>query len=254
MAKDPSAAPPITPIGILGIALAMLLLAGAAFGLLQAGDRDLEDASSLKRAFSIAALPGNWTQVQVRGLRDGREVYLFEDPSAGEPAALPPDPEPDVKPANKSKSSSGPGAGRGGKRRNSDKKRWLRLVVGRENQPPRRMALVRLPLNRAESELKSLFQGLSYKDLEEVGEDGGDLPMDSGRIDWGSYEAPFVRVRHLYQEDEKPTFHESIRVNLTLGREAWVALFAWDPRLPGNLAWVEQTLGEFQPLSEASRQ
>lgn len=109
------------------------------------------------------------------------------------------------------------------------------------------MALVRLPLARAENEIKSLFQSLSYKDLEQVGREGDDIPMDSGRFRWAGYEAPFVRVRHLYMEDDKPTFHETIRVNLTLGKQAWVALFAWDPRLEAHLAWVEETLAGIQP-------
>ena len=71
--------------------------------------------------------------------------------------------------------------------------------------------------------------------------------MDSGGFNWAGYSASFVRVRHLRQVDNKPTFHESVRVNLTVGQQAWVAILTWDERLPANQAWAESAVDGLAP-------
>ncbi len=229
----------ITPLGVLGIAIALLVVAGLALWPLAPGEVDLSDDANLLAAFEVEREPLGWTRVSARKLRGGKEVYLFEDPDAEAPAPLPIDPEPESKPKPKGKSSGGGGRGGRGSR---DKKRWSRLVEGAAGQPPRRVALVKLPVDGAKGQLRELFFGLKFRDLEKVDEKGGEVPMEGGRFDWGAYEAPYLRVRHLYAEDDKPTFHETIRVNLTVGREAWVAILEWDPREPGDVEWAKRAV------------
>lgn len=226
----------ITPLGILGIAIALLVVALLALWPLAPGEVDLADDANLQAAFEVERAPLGWTRVSARKLRGGKEVYLFEDPDAEPPAPLPVDPEPESKSGGKSSGGGGRGGG------DWDKKRWSRLVEGAADQAPRRVALVRLPASGAKGQLRELFFGLQFRDLEKVGEKGGQVPMEGGRFDWGAYEAPYLRVRHLYSEDGKPTFHETVRVNLTVGREAWVAILEWDPREPADVEWSKRAV------------
>lgn len=230
---------PNTPLWVLGVSVVLLGLVSqlGAFDMLARSTEPPVDESRVEAAFPGFAAPLNWELDHTFKLPDGIEGYVYKDPNAAEPAPLPVDP-PSPKKPDKAPSSRG---GRGGHGM-QDKEYWSRLAVGAENQAPRQVVLMYLPESLAEKQLRKWFIELRYKDLELVSEKGESIPMDSGGFNWSGYWASFVRVRHLRQVDKKPTFHESMRVNLTVGREAWVAILTWDERLPGNQAWAESAV------------
>ena len=257
--SEPADSRPATPLGILGILLGLFVIVGLGMRPFQKGDRPLSDDSAVTGTFGPEAAPLGWPLHSATRLADGREIYLYRDPDAAPPLALPEDPPAPPKPPEGSQGSSGGGRkGRGGRGGGGDwqrdKKKWTRLAFGEANQPPREVALVKLPIGRAEEELRRMFQGLEYRDLEDVGDDGGDVPVDAGRFDWSIYEAPFIRVRHLREEDdERATFHETIRINLTLGRDPWMAILVWDERLQGELDWAKEAVAFLRPTAVAAR-
>jgi hypothetical protein len=248
---------PNTPLWVLGVSIVLLVLVSqlGAFDKFAPSTEPPADESRIAAAFPGFAAPMNWELDHTFKLPDGIEGYVYKDPNAAEPAALPEDP-PTPKQPESEPSSSGSGGGHGGRGGHGpkDKELWSRLALGAENQPPRQVVLMYLPAKVAEEQLRKWFIELKYKDLERVSEKGESIPIDSGGFNWSGYWASFVRVRHLRQVDKKPTFHESIRVNLTVGQQAWVAVLTWDERLPANESWAESAIDGFAPQAAGSAQ
>lgn len=244
---------PNTPLWVLGVSVVLLVLVSqlGAFDKLAPSTEPPADESRVEAAFPGFAAPMNWELEHTFKLPDGIEGYVYMDPHAAEPAPLPVDPPTPKEPEPKASSRSRRG-GRGG-RGPEDKELWSRLALGAENQPPRQVVLMYLPEKVAEEQLSKWFFELEYTDLERVDEKGESIPLDSGGFNWSGYWASFVRIRHLRQVDKKPTFHESVRVNLTIGREAWVAILTWDERLPANHSWAESALDGIVPKALAAR-
>ena len=247
------AAPANTPLWVLGVSVVLLVLVSqlGVFDKLAPSVEPPADETRIEQAFPGFAAPLGWELEHTFKLPDGIEGYVYLDPNAAEPAPLPKDPPtPEL---------SGPapstGAGRGGRDGGlQDKKLWSRLALGAEHQPPRQVVLMYLPEKVAEKQLRKWFIELQYKDLEHVSKKGESIPMDSGGFNWAGYWASFVRVRHLRKEGDKPTFHESLRVNLTVGRQAWVAVLTWDERLPGDQAWAESAVAGLAPQAASGTQ
>jgi len=118
---------------------------------------------------------------------------------------------------------------------------------GPADTPPVEVAYIWYPPKLAESVLEKQFSAVRFRDLKHLPKHGGDVPMDSGHLSWGRYDAGYVRHRHFRLVDEEPTFHDSLRINLTLGRQACVLYMRWPQGTPGHVAAAEELLAAYAP-------
>jgi hypothetical protein len=124
----------------------------------------------------------------------------------------------------------------------------------REGFGPSGALLVRHPIKTSLDQRKKLFRGLNYKGIESLNFMGEALPMDGGRIPWGPYEVPWVHLRHFERVDGEPTFHDTLRVDLTSGPRALILHLAFPPRArarhedlePFVAAWLPPALDSGQ--------
>ena len=61
---------------------------------------------------------------------------------------------------------------------------------------------------------------------------------------------PWVHLRHYRLDGERPTFHDTVRVDLTSGAEAWLLRLAFPERVRGDHSALEPFLTSLQPLPE----
>ena len=122
--------------------------------------------------------------------------------------------------------------------------RTVPLFPGRDVLDPE----LRGKINKSYSGFEQ-FGSLRFKDFKRLDEAGERVPVDNGKLDWGGYEATFIRVRDFHRVHEEPTFTDTVRVNLTLGSRCCVLYLRWPRMLPGNSAGAEAFLAALQPPS-----
>jgi len=122
---------------------------------------------------------------------------------------------------------------------------WSELRPTSQETPPGVLYLVRYPESAGEAVMREQFRGLEYKDLSRLEGSGGSTPVEGGQLDWHGFAADHVRVRHF---GPGPTFRDVVRVNLSLGRECWVAYAVWPPLAAGSIEPVEDFLATLAPL------
>ncbi|MEZ6004145.1 MAG: hypothetical protein R3F33_08150 [Planctomycetota bacterium] len=85
------------------------------------------------------------------------------------------------------------------------------------------------PVSGFESLVSSEFQNVDFKDFSTLPPGGGDSAVDTGYHVWHGYRLPWVRTRHFHKDGDKPTYHESIRINMTRGTFPLVLYARWRP-------------------------
>ncbi len=214
------------------LALGVLL---AIFGLSIATSSSDVELKDVLGNLEVAAEPVHGLQVlRTEKLKDGRWVALLGDPD-------------DLPPASEMGEHYGADDGMRGRRGmrgmgggfgepvpdpNSE---WPKLPEGEVGQAPWQAALIHYPSqSKAESTLAGEFGRLSFKDLSTIPKEGGSTVVDSGHVLWCGFRLPFVRTRHFRMEDEKPVFHDSMRINLTRDRHSLVLYVRWRPGQLGS--------------------
>lgn len=197
---------------------------------------------------TLGDLPFGLTLLEVETLKDGRRVAVL-----GLADDVPPLDELGSMPSSGGR-GGGPGGGGGDWRRrrfgggggmmgsfNPDSP-WIRLPAGETGQPPWQVALVRYPASSAEGVLSEQFARIQFQDLSQISERGGVSAIDTGHLLWNGYRLPWVRTRHFRKEDGKAVFHDSIRVNLTRGRQAIVLYARWRPGQKGDSEVLQEVV------------
>ena len=250
-------APPRSGWAILLSTLGLLMLAGFGFAVMQRSDpaRSLADVLGGEiEAPGEDAWPFGLQPLSVQKLRDGRLVALL-----GKPDDLPPLDEMGAVGGGGSNEGAG-GGGRDWRSRRfggggmsgkfNPNSSWIQLPPGEVGHDPWQVAIVRYPKSQAESVLDRQFARVSFQDLSQISEQGGETALDNGYVVWGGYRLPFVRTRHFRKEDGKPVFHDSIRVNMTRGQTAIVLYARWKPGAMGQIEPVEAILDRLKLVAQ----
>ena len=108
--------------------------------------------------------------------------------------------------------------------------------------------LVQHPLKTSMKERKRNFRDLGYKTIEQVEFKGETVPMNAGRVPWGLFEVPWVHMRHFERVDDKPTFHDTIRVDLSSGPQAMILYLTFPPRARGVEKALDPFITAWEPL------
>lgn len=216
--------------GAIGVLLGLLLLAAAAWFALRPAAREMDGEALLAQAFARGALPFG---LEVRGaaaLPGGELVVSLAPPDVelGEGLARIEEP-------------AGPAPIEGAK------VDWASAVSLAEGGPPERVLLVRLPRGRAEAERRRHFEEVRFRSLEDLGPTGGRAPLEREVLPWHGLAARAVRERRYRLEEGRPTFRDSVRVDLARPGRAWMLVAIWPPRAGSSLAPVRELLAALPP-------
>lgn len=103
---------------------------------------------------------------------------------------------------------------------------------------------------------KRAFAGLRYKDIRSLSSKGEEALVNQGELPWGPYLVPWVHSRHYRWEDGLPTFHDSVRVDLTSSPAPVILRLVFPNRARGSheeLAAFLEALTPFDPVEPSSR-
>ena len=260
--------PPESAGVVLGITLGLGVILAAILVSLAPSPPPPDGAEWLAEHFDLRGeLPFGCAVTHAERFVNGQVLVLL-----GDPAGAPEDPPPD-RPLSELRGRGGGGwdggggdrGRRGGRRGGPPRGRgggggggggrggfggewtdWSKVAEG-SPAPPLEIGFTRYPRGASSRVLSGQFASVHFRDLKSIGGDGGELPADSGYVDWAGYEAAYVRTRHFYKAGGEPTFHDSMRVNLTLGKEATVLHLRWPRRSPGSLEDAQQILAVVHP-------
>lgn len=236
--------------GVLGVGVGLLLALLCALYILAPRPLSAPAADVLAGELQLdeARLGELRLDPQARLLPSGEEVLVLSD---GIELA--------VDPAELTRADSPGGHGSMGRGRGVDVEPydWGALESEQTGAPPARLYLVHFPAKRGEEVLRAQFRGLEWRDLSEIGKQGGVAVVGGGKLDWCGYEADWVRERRFIPADEQSKaaegeprsarFRDTLRVNLTLGRHVWIAYAIWQESSEGSVEVVEGILGAFSP-------
>jgi len=124
---------------------------------------------------------------------------------------------------------------------------WSAVAVSESGAAPVEVAFTSYPRSRTKAIVEGLFGSLRFRGIGEIGGQGGEMPIDSGHLDWFGYEASYVHLRHFEKVAGEPRFHDTLRVNLTLGERATVLHARWARGQAGSLEPVEALLANYAP-------
>lgn len=241
----------------MGLGLAIILLALASLLVPGAGALDLGEGRRVleERFDQPAGLPFGFEVTEVRQIPRGPLMVILTDPGG-------PPPEPGLPPMTDSERPPPPTPSKSRGGRGMDFVDWTGLPQGQAGTLPLELAFAWYSREQGERVLAAQFAQVRFRDLRRLSREGDAVTVDSGQLDWGIYEADFVRTRHFKIEEDWSTqdgqpggekrrmFHDSMRVNLSLGSECCVLYLRWPRGLPGSKQRLEEVLAAFRPRAE----
>lgn len=234
--------------GVIAMGLGLLVVVTAVLALTVLRSTGIDGEALLGERFELSELPFELEVLDAFRLPQGEEVVILGDPEAvrgPDAAAL------DAKLAELSPEEPTPQpAGDRDDGEDDAKFDWGVLPMGAELTPPIELAFIWYPPSQGEKILERQFGRLEFKDLSQVDWDGGTVVVDSGPLDWGDYTTHFVRERVLARDDGRPVFHDTARVNLTLGTRCCVLYMRWPRGMPGSKQRIREVLEWVSPRPE----
>jgi hypothetical protein len=217
---------------VLGLGLGLAVIAACAAALLLVRARPLDPAEALRGSFEVGALPFGMRLDAALELPGGETVVVLADErelelDAGDVVDAGAAPEEDAEPSTE-----------------QEKPDWAALEELEPGGPPARLFLVRYPEAAAEAALDRGFRSLEWRDLAELGAEGGRVAVEGGRLDWGPFAADYVRERRFLHG---PAFQDSVRVNLARPGQYWIAYAFWPRDHAGSWEPLEELLAALRP-------
>jgi hypothetical protein len=97
--------------------------------------------------------------------------------------------------------------------------------------------------------LNSQFRGLEWKDLLEIDVQGGSSVVGGGKLEWFGFDADWVRQRRFIVGG---SFRDTMRVNLSLGHQCWVAYAIWRQGAQASEEVMGELLAALAPVGEGA--
>ncbi len=212
---------------VLVTALALVVLASMVWLLGTQTTRAIEGDARLREWFEWAELPAGMQIAEAYELPRGDLVVRLAREEAGEEA-------PRIEAPELAASSM------------FEPYDWSKVPSAPTGSAPREVLVVELPLDRASSELRELFDGGTdlRGDWTSVPRSGGRRVLERGRLDWGTLAAPFVLEREF---ESGGTYCDTLRVNLTVEREPRILIARWSRGAPGSREPVQALLRALAP-------
>ena len=247
------------PSAVIAMGLGFVVILVAVASLLSSGVVDLDPSAGLlaleERFVRQGGLPFGFEVTGARKILRGPFMVILSDPAG-------PGPEPGLPPMLDSERPPPPKPAKDKGGHGMDFVDWSGLPEGQAGTAPEELAFAWYSREQGEHVLAEQFARVRFRDLSRLSREGDAVTVDSGQVDWGVYEADYVRTRHFKIEEdwstedglpggeERRMFHDSMRVNLSLGSECCVLYLRWPRGLPGSKQRLEEVLAAFRPRAE----
>ena len=265
----PDASAPESIGAVLGLGLGLAVILAAAVATFAPAPAPPEGTAWLAERFDPrGAPPFDLAPAPSMRFPDGQVVVRLVDPRA--PVEEPAEPIP-MGPGSfagggdrdgpSMGSRDGPGGGRGGGGGfggggmfpgPGPRTDWSAVAVSESGAAPVEVAFAHYPAGRTKATVTQLFGSLRFRGIGEIGGQGGEMPIDSGHLDWFGYEAAYVHLRHFEKVAGEPRFHDTVRVNLTLDERATILHVRWARGQAGSLEPVKALLATYAPRAPAA--
>lgn len=235
--------------GVFGVGFGLLIIAGLVLVIVGYGPRGIAASSVLAGSLEVVELPEGMTlEANALILPTGEKVVTV---SSGSPFWI--NPAELIDRSARMGGGMGRGMGPGGGMGfgpgspGFEEYDWAGVEVESEDSMPARVYLVTYPRRSASKVLVRQFSGLAWRDLSQISAKGGTAVVGGGKIEWAGYAADFVRQRRFL---EGGSFRDTIRVNLSLGQQCWIAYAIWPERHTGSEEVVREVLAAVRPVAE----
>ncbi len=215
-------------LGIVGIAGGFLLIAGIFVWMWISRGHPIDAADQLRGSFAVSAVPAGWNVALAQAVPDGffdfsseqRIVRLVRADAPADPA---PSETPEAKPD------------------------WKALAEKAAAGEPTRLFLAWYPPSSGSQDVQRQLDSHRAQELSQLGEKGGIVRIDVGKLTWGSFDADFVHERLF----EKGAFRDALRVNLSSPGQFCVLNVLWPWGVRGSRESASKVLALFPPHAPA---
>ncbi|SRR5258706_3511911 len=203
-AEAPAGARRESALGVAGIAGGLLVIAAIFLWIWMSRGREIDAAEQFRGAFAVQGVPSGWKVALAQAVPDSlfslssewRIVRLAREGAA-------PEPEPTVAPGTKVE--------------------WKKLPEAAPLGEPARLYFVWYDPASGSKDVEHQLDSHDAQELGMLGEQGGKVRVDAGKLRWGSYDADFVHERLF----EKGSFRDALRVNLSTQGQFCVLNLLW---------------------------
>lgn len=216
-------------LAVLGIAGGFLLLAGILVWMWISRGRPIDAGEQLRGAFAVESVPAGWSVALAQAVPDSffdfsseqRIVRLVRADAPADPA-----------PAEQ------PGA----------KPEWKKLAENAPPGEPTRLYLAWYAPSSGGADVERQLDSHRAQELAQLGEKGGIVRVDLGKLAWGGFDADFVHERLF----EKGAFRDALRVNLSSPGQFCVLNVLWPWGVRGTRESAARILALFPPRPAAA--
>lgn len=216
----PTAESPRAPSGALlvGIALGLMVLAGAAAFLLLGTGGAIDGRAKMTSVFGVADLPFGLQVASGTRMSSGGELVVYEVPGAP-PEAAPPEPPPKV---------DGQDAPR------TD---WTKVPIPESSGPPRQASFLFVGGERGRSVLGDMIRDVRGGDRGSLGSEGGTVLVERGQLDFRGWDSDWI---HLRTYEPGGTFRDAMRISLSTPEQPCVLTATWPRGIPASRPKLEE--------------
>lgn len=213
--------------GVIAVGVGLVLAAVALVTLFTNRPREADPVELLAEDFEIGELPPGFSLERGLRLSGDERIVLIRGP-----VPLDEDPPRRVEPSAEEEAPD-----------------WAALPEGPRGTPPARVLLLGTPRTGAQAALDRAFRKVEWKDLADLGREGGRTAVDGGKLEWAGLSADWIRERLF---EPAGTFRDEVRVNLTAGSRCWILHAIWPRGLPGDTEPLRGLLDALRPRVAAA--
>jgi hypothetical protein len=210
---------------LIAIAAGLMVLSAlvAVFVALRGGP--IDGAGQLDAQFGAHTLPFGLGLKSAREMPGGERMVVFEGAQAAAPAAT----------------LAIGDASSGGKDAHVD---WSKIALPAPNAPPERVVFLFLTQEAPKAHFDAFFTNEKWQQVDELGAEGGLVPIDKNAISWRGHAADFVHERAY---EEGGTFRDVMRVNLSVEKKPCVMWASWPRGEQASRPRFEEILAALSP-------
>jgi len=206
--------------GLIGFALGLMLLAGAAAFLLFARGGPIDGRAEMVRVFGVADLPFGLQIASATVMPSGEKLVAYAAADAPpEPARVQvPPPEP---------GAMGPRVD------------WSVIAIPATREPPRLATFLIVEGASGREVIDALVRNVHTPDMKGLGAEGGAVLIDRGRSDFRGWESDWV---HLRTFEPGGTFRDAMRISISRPDQPAVLTALWARGSPATREMLDALL------------
>ena len=190
---EPTSAPQReSALGVAAVAGGLVLMAAVFLWIWMARGRAIDAAEQFRDTFAVAGVPPGWDVALAQAMPAGFDLHSEQRIVRLVRSGTTPEPEPVAPPAG-------------------TKVEWKTLPDAAPLGQPARLYVAWYDPSTGAKDVEKQLDSHDAGEIGMLGEQGGKVRVDAGKLRWGAYDADFVHERLF----EKGSFRDALRVNVS---------------------------------------